>query len=143
MMASAVELESKLQKAIALGKASGVDTTPWERRLRRLNQKEADEDYRLTMQLLATQGWCLWQCSTLNDEIIAVVRDESVRGIPEGYTVYTKAELEEVARANTSAKTIRLIHEIKKRTHATVMSVESRKERNDEALKSGTGTAKL
>ncbi len=84
---------------------------------------EQPDEPDLTLELLASQGWCLWQCSKLDNEIIAVVRDESVKDVPNGYPVYTKAELEEVARANTSPKTIRLIHEAKKRHQATVQSV--------------------
>lgn len=33
-----------------------------------------------TRELLATRGWCLWKCSTLNREVIAVVLDENVEG---------------------------------------------------------------
>ncbi|MCX6009262.1 MAG: hypothetical protein NTW48_04410 [Chloroflexi bacterium] len=90
-----------------------------------------------TEELLATQGWCLWQCSTLDDEIIALVRDESIKGVPEGYVVYTKAEMEEFGRLNVPHSTIRLVHESKKRTSATVTSVESNhKENQHETLES-------
>jgi hypothetical protein len=78
-----------------------------------------------TFELLATQGWCLWQCSALDEEIIALVRDESVKDVPEGYVVYTQAEMEEIGRFRVPHSTIRLIHEAKKRTSAAVISVES------------------
>jgi len=76
-----------------------------------------------TFELLATQGWCLWQCDALDDEIIALVRDESVKDVPEGYVVYTKAEMEEIGRFKVPQSTIRLVHEAKKRHAATVQSV--------------------
>jgi len=90
-----------------------------------------------TEELLATQGWCLWQCSALDDEIIALVRDASVKGVPEGYVVYTKAEMEEIGRFKVPQSTIRLVHEAKKRASATVISVESNhKENSHENLES-------
>ena len=79
-----------------------------------------------TEELLATQGWCLWQCDALDDEIIALVRDASVKGVPEGYVVYTKAEMEEIGRFKVPQSTIRLVHEAKKRHAATLQSVIAR-----------------
>jgi len=97
-----------------------------------------------TFELLAAQGWCLWQCSALDDEIIALVRDASVKGVPEGYVVYTKAEMEEIGRFKVPQSTIRLVHEAKKRTSATVTSVESNhKENSHENLESRSRTAEL
>jgi len=97
-----------------------------------------------TLELLATQGWCLWQCSALDGEIIALVRDESVKDVPEGYVVYTKAEMEEIGRFNVPQSTIRLVHEAKKRTSATVISVEpNHKENQHETIESRPRTAKL
>lgn len=77
-----------------------------------------------TEELLATQGWCLWQCSALDDEIIALVRDESVKGTPEGYVVYTMSEMAEIGRFRVPQSTLRIIHEAKKLASATVISVE-------------------
>jgi hypothetical protein len=97
-----------------------------------------------TEELLATQGWCLWQCSALGEEIIALVRDESVKDIPEGYVVYTKAEMEEIGRFKVPQSTIRLVHEAKKRASATVISVESNhKENQHETIESRPRTAEL
>jgi hypothetical protein len=76
-----------------------------------------------TLELLATQGWCLWQCSALDGEIIALVRDESVKYVPEGYVVYTKAEMAEIGRFKVPQSTIRLVHEAKKHHTTTVQSV--------------------
>ena len=73
-----------------------------------------------TRGLLATQGWCLWECSALGREVIAVVLDENVEGAPEGYPVYTVAELEELCRGDVSEATIRLVHEAKKMAGAKV-----------------------
>ena len=73
-----------------------------------------------TRELLATRGWCLWKCSTLDGEIIAVARDGLVNGIPDGYPVYTGAELEELFWADVSEVTLRMIHEAKKLAGAKV-----------------------
>lgn len=76
--------------------------------------KQAREVARRTRELLATKGWCLWKCITLGGEVIAVVQDESVEGVPEGYPVYTELELEELFKDDVSGVTIRLVHEAKK-----------------------------
>ena len=81
-----------------------------------------------TRELLATRGWCLWKCSTLAGDIIAVVLDEKVEGVPERYSVYTEAELEELCKDDISEATLRLVHEAKKLVGAKVVSVESKKE---------------
>ena len=81
-----------------------------------------------TRELLATRGWCPWKCSTLAGDIIAVVLDEKVEGVPEGYSVYTEAELEELCKDDVTEATLRLVHEAKKLVGAKVVSVESKKE---------------
>ena len=75
-----------------------------------------------TRELLNSQGWCLWQCSTLGGEVIAVVRDELVEGVSQGYPVYTEAELEELCQDGVSDMTLRLVHEGKKLAGAKVMT---------------------
>jgi len=65
-----------------------------------------------TEELLMTRGWCLWRCSVLGGEVIAVTRDELVEGVPMGYPVYTKQELELLLEADDAA--VRLVHEAKK-----------------------------
>ena len=136
---------NKGRKALALARQKGLDTATWEEELTKLEQeqKEAAETVRRTEQLLATRGWCLWQCSTLDDDIIAVVRDESVQGLPAGYTVYTKAELAELTGKGLPPSTLRLAHEAKKHYGAKVSSVEPRKESINEALKIRSGKAEL
>jgi hypothetical protein len=95
----------------------------------------SEED--ITEELLASQGWCLWQCSALDGEIIALVRDESVKDVPAGYVVYTQAEMEEVGRHKVPQATLRIIHESKKRAHAKLISIESNhKENQYETIKS-------
>ena len=74
----------------------------------------AEETARRTRELLNSQGWCLWECSTLAGDIIAVVRDENVEKVPEGYPVYTEAELAELCQEGIGNATIRLVHEAKK-----------------------------
>jgi len=73
-----------------------------------------------TRKLLGTKGWCLWKCSTLGGEVIAVVLDENVEGVPEGYPVYTEAELEELCQDDISEASLRLVHEAKKLAGAKV-----------------------
>lgn len=82
----------------------------------------AEEAARRTRELLATRGWCLWKCSTLDGEIIAVVLDENAEGVPEGYPVYTEAELEELSQGDVSEATLRLVHEAKKLAGAKVIT---------------------
>ena len=77
-----------------------------------------------TREFLATRGWCLWWCSTLGGEVIAVVLDENVEGVPEGYAVYTELELEELCQDDVSEATIRLVHEAKKLAGAKVVIID-------------------
>jgi len=84
----------------------------------------AEETARRTRELLNSQGWCLWKCSALGGEVICVVQDELVEGVPEGYPVFTKAELEELCQDGVSGATLRLVHEAKKIAGAVVVSVE-------------------
>lgn len=79
----------------------------------------AEEVAQRTRELLATRGWCLWKCASLNSEVIALARDELVEGVPEG-PVYTEAELEELCQDGVSEATLRLAHEAKKLAGAKV-----------------------
>ena len=82
---------------------------------------QAEEVAQRTRKLLATRGWCLWKCSVLDGGTVAVVRDELVEGVPQGYPVYTEAELEELFEDDISEATIRLVHEAKKLAGAKVL----------------------
>lgn len=83
--------------------------------------RQAQEVARRTKEFIATHGWCLWKCSTLGGDIIAVVLDENVEGVPEGYPVYTEMELEQLCRADIHEATLRLVHEAKKLAGAKVV----------------------
>ena len=74
-----------------------------------------------TEDLLATRGWCLWECEALNQDIIVVARDELIDGYPQGYPVYTRGELELLSNVGESTRL--LVHEVKKITRAVVMDV--------------------
>jgi hypothetical protein len=89
----------------------------------------AEETARRTRDLLNSRGWCLWRCAALDNDVIAVVRDELVEGVPHGYPVYTEDELTEICGDGTSETTIKLIHEAKKLTGAMVtdMTMTSKK----------------
>jgi hypothetical protein len=118
-----LELKAKLERAITAGRNKRRDTSAWEERLERLI--EACEVATRTRELLQTRGWCLWRCRNLGDEVIVVVKDESSRGYPDGYSVYTELELSYLAEANDS--TLRLVHEAKKLGGAVVTGVEERR----------------
>jgi len=75
-----------------------------------------------THRQLEDPGWCLWRCSTLDDEVIVVVRDELVTGYPPGFPVYTAQELFECTKAG--GEFIRVAHEAKKTLGAKVAAVE-------------------
>jgi len=86
----------------------------------------AEDVAECTRELLATRGWCLWKCSVLGGEIIAVVKEENIGGGPEGYPVYTEAELEGLDQDGVSGATLRLVHEAKKIAGAVVISVDEK-----------------
>lgn len=86
----------------------------------------AEEVFWRTRELLNSQGWCLWKCSTLGGEVIAVVRDDLVKGVPEDYPVYTEAELEELCQDDVSEAALRLVQEAKKIAGAKVTSIKRR-----------------
>ncbi|MBA7712085.1 hypothetical protein ES703_121055 [subsurface metagenome] len=46
--------------------------------------------------LLEDQGWCLWRCRGLGDDIIVVIISELITSYPTGYPVYTLQELEDI-----------------------------------------------
>jgi len=86
---------------------------------------QAREVARRTREFLAAmQGWCLWKCSTLGGEVIAVIRDASVTGYPDGYPAYTEIELRELFKDDVSEATLRLVHEAKKLVGAKVTNNE-------------------
>ncbi|MCL0058736.1 hypothetical protein M1O47_03545 [Dehalococcoidia bacterium] len=118
-------LIKKLRQAIALAEKKGEDVTGWEQTLERLLQ--AQDVAERTRDLLATRGWCLWECSALNGDVIVVTKDELIDGYPRGYPVYTRAELELLSNTNVSTKL--LVHEAKRITRAIVMGVGDAKQR--------------
>jgi DNA repair ATPase RecN len=89
---------------------------------------KAQEVARCTREHLASRGWCLWRCRALGDEVIVVVRDENVKGMPQGYAVYTEEELEKLFSGGVSDSTLRLVHAAKKVAGAVIISVSDEKE---------------
>ena len=77
-----------------------------------------------TRRRLEDPGWCLWRCSTLDGEVIVVVRDELVTGYPSGYPVYTDQELIELTQEGVGVEVIRLVHEAKKSCGAKIQEVQ-------------------
>lgn len=61
----------------------------------------------------AERGWVMWKCSLFNGEKIVIIRDEMVKGYPDGYPVYTDSDLRRVT--DLPDATVKLIHEAKKR----------------------------
>ena len=97
-------------------------SVPDEADLEAIALTRAEEVARHTRELLDHQGWCLWECSALGGEVIAIVRDELVGGVPEGMPVYTEAELRTLFNKPVLRSTLRLIHEAKRRTGAKVIT---------------------
>lgn len=75
---------------------------------------------KVTYKLFSTRGWCLWKCDILNGDVIVVVRDELVEGVPAGYPVYYEQELSELLDADDAM--IRMVHEAKKKAEVNIVS---------------------
>lgn len=125
---SSVSIEERIErgrKAVALASEKGLDTTSWVEELHRLEQvlQQAQEVAQRTRQLLDTQGWCLWHCEALGGEVIVVVNDDQVTGVPRGYPVYTDQELIHLfgGQSLVGRSRLRLIHQAKKLAPATVI----------------------
>lgn len=88
----------------------------------------AQEIVRRTKEYLATRRWCLWQCGALDGEIITLVRDTNVEGMPQDYPIYTENELEKLFSNDVSNSTLRLIHAAKKWAGAVVTGHHSKAE---------------
>ena len=109
------------RKALALAKKKGLDTFQWEDEIVNLELARAQEVARHTGELLSNQGWCLWKCSSLGEDIIVVCRNDLCEGYPEDYPVYMEYELEKIGRGDVSDGTLQLIHEAKKLADATLV----------------------
>ena len=107
-------------KAVALAREKGLDSILWQQNLHRLEQ--AREVARRTRLFIAIRGYCLWQCQTLNNEIIVVARDDKVTGIPKDYPAYTEAELNELCAGKVTPEAIRLVHHARKLTGAKIIT---------------------
>jgi len=106
--------------------------------------ERAQEVAHRTRELLASRGWCLWQCDALGGEVIVVAIDGDVPGIPRGKVVYTDAELKQLFGGGkpVSPATLRLIHEAKKRAGALVVPPESLSKEGAGQIPSDAGAAK-
>lgn len=112
------------RKAIRLAREKGMDTSSWEKELARLEAlAQAEGVARYTSETLDNRGWCLWKCSSLNNDIIVVCRDEIISGYPKGYPVYIEHELESIGRHDISPYLLNLVHEVKKLAGAVVVSI--------------------
>lgn len=85
--------------------------------------KNAERVAQCTEKDLVTKGWCLWQCNALGGETIAVVRDDGVKGVPEGYPVCYKAELDKLFGTGVNHATLRLVYEAKRMAGAIVADI--------------------
>ncbi|MDD5509488.1 MAG: hypothetical protein PHI12_01560 [Dehalococcoidales bacterium] len=113
------------RKAIKIAGEKGMDTSYWEKELAQLEVlAQAEDAARRTGELWDKQGWCLWKCSALDDDIIVVCRDEVSAGYPKGYPVYIEYELDMLGRDKANHDSLRLIHEAKKLAGARVIGVE-------------------
>ena len=91
-----------------------------------LTETSAEIVAQQTQNILAKQGYCLWKCQEIHNEIIMIVDKEMPPEAPSGYPVYTREELEKMDPLPIS--TVRLINHVKKTSGATVMNVFSRKQ---------------
>lgn len=66
-----------------------------------------------TQEYLDGRGWVIWACKFFGGEKIVVVRDQTIIGYPDGYPVYTDAELNLMQGWPDSS--LRIVHETKKR----------------------------
>lgn len=112
------------RKAIKVAREKGMDTSSWDRDLASLEALVGAEDTarRTTGELLGKQGWCLWKCGALDDDIIVVCRDENSVGYPKGYSVYIEYELQLLGRDKVNHDSLRLIHEVKKLAGARLVN---------------------
>ncbi|MDO8688578.1 MAG: hypothetical protein Q7R39_00950 [Dehalococcoidia bacterium] len=106
------------REAVARAQARGTDCTLWEQRVAEL---EAAETALLTVGLLATQGWCLWQCQKLDGQVIAITRDEKASGVPHEVAIFTEAEMRELFRRPVSTGLLKLVLEAKRLAGARVL----------------------
>lgn len=99
----------------------------------------AEETAERTMELLESRGWCLWRCSALGGEVIAVVRGElsetaevdlmnhlvdagrTESGSAVDNPVYTEEELYQLFSGDVSEAHLRLVHEAKKMAGAVIV----------------------
>ena len=67
-----------------------------------------------TESILSNKGWCLWQCELLGNDVIAIVRDDSVHEVPGRYVTYTESELRHIFTSPLSHLSLRIIHQAKR-----------------------------
>lgn len=77
-----------------------------------------------TRKALDTIGWVAWECRYLDNDVIIIIRDESVKGYPRGYPVYTENEIK--LHENLTAQEVRRLHLIKKATGGELISTQRR-----------------
>ena len=114
------------RKAVTLARERGMDTSLWEKELARMEAlAQAQQVAQRTQELLATRGWCLWQCETLDGDTILVVDDSAEpEELLAEYSVYTLSEIDILfgRDKSPSRNTLRLIQEAKKLARAKVTS---------------------
>ena len=112
------------EKAIALAKDRGLDTSYWQAELQKFKSLLAWQVAQRTEGLLAGRGWCVWRCSALGNDMIVVAADCGVPGIPQGKAIYTNAELQCLFgdAKPIDLATLKLVHEAKKLGAARVIN---------------------
>jgi len=74
----------------------------------------------LTRMYLEKRGWVLWRCSLLDNEIICVIRDETITDYPSRYIAYTEQELKTLNQS--SPEHMKYLHEVKKATQGRLLA---------------------
>ena len=67
-----------------------------------------------TEDILSEKGWCLWRCESLDNDIIAIARDDNAHEVPERYVAYTESELRQIFSHPMDRLTLRIIHGAKR-----------------------------
>jgi hypothetical protein len=88
-----------------------------------LSIEQAEQIADRTLELLASQGYCLWRCRAQGGQVIMVVDQALPQGAPAGYPTgipaYTLAEITLISHKPLS--TLRLIDHIKSKSGAVVI----------------------
>jgi hypothetical protein len=88
-----------------------------------ITEQEASLTVSRTMDVVNTEGFCLWTCHQLDDAVICVIKNLKTK-VKTSYPVYTIRDLEILSECNSWTQ--RMVLEAKKCTKVVVTKVISR-----------------